>query len=468
MLLSVVIVSYNVKYYLWQCLHSLFRAAEELKHIDERQKPSSGDESSCRDVDFEVFVVDNNSKDDTLKMLEREFPPQNYPQLHILANKDNPGFGRANNQAFRLAKGEYVMCLNPDTFISETLLADCIRFMRSHPDAGCLGVRMLNHNGSFAPESRRSIPTPWASFCKITRLSRLFPKSRVFGRYYLQHLPIDQPAPIEIVSGACMMARRQVVADVGPFDEDFFMYCEDTDLAYRMLKKGYQNYYIPTPILHYKGESTRRNTYSYVNNFYKSIFVFFQKHYNAHISILRVLFNIAVYVLATGSFVSNNLKKARYYLHTTLRPHKTRLLFLCPPENEDVCAQLIKKYGVDVKVAHIYNKVETTSSDSGAESDYSEIKPSAVGASSSALRVENLSVSNASSSLGNISADMLSAFHACVKRYHPDYVVYDTSRMSLRQILDLSYSLPAKSKRPIATFYPQKNIILTNYHIFSL
>lgn len=366
-------------------------------------------------------------------MLETEFKHDAFPQLRIIANKDNPGFGKANNQAFQLAKGEYVMCLNPDTIVSETLLVDCVRFMRSHPDAGCLGVRMLNHNGTFAPESRRSIPTPWASFCKITRLSRLFPKSSVFGRYYLQHLPILEAAPIEIVSGACMMAKRQVVAEVGPFDEDFFMYCEDTDLAYRMLNSGYQNYYIPTPILHYKGESTRRNTYSYVNNFYKSIFIFFKKHYNAHIAVLRVLFNVAVYVLAAGSFVSNNIRKLRYYLKTTLRPHPTRLLFLCPPKDIDTCSRFAQKYNLDIKIANI--STETGNLPTQAEDQY---------------------------------AQMMADIHDEIKKFRPDYVVYDTSALSFRQIMDIAYNMPASSRCSIATFYPHNNLILTNFYIFTL
>lgn len=440
MLLSVIIVSYNVKYYLWQCLHSVFRATEELKNLNETSNGfHKADHSSIdlknqtNDTDFEVFVVDNNSSDGSLSMLETEFTSDIYPQLHIIANKDNPGFGKANNQAFQMAKGEYVLCLNPDTFVSETLLRDCVRFMRSHPDAGCLGVRMLNHNGSFAPESRRSIPTPWASFCKITRLSRLFPKSRLFGRYYLQHLPVNQIAPIEIVSGACMMARRQVVASVGPFDEDFFMYCEDTDLAYRMLKSGYQNYYIPTPILHYKGESTRRNTYSYVNNFYKSIFIFFKKHYNAHIALLRILFNIAVYVLAAGSFVSNNLKKLRYYIHTTLRPHRTRLLFFCPPQQADVCNRFAKKYDLDINVM-----------DCSKEKEENTLK------------------------INSTCADMTEDFHSAVERVRPDYIVYDTSRLSFLQIMNLASHMPAHLRCPIATFYPDKNLILTNFYIFTL
>lgn len=440
MLLSVIIVSYNVKHYLWQCLHSVFRAAEGLndsagglKEPEEQDNSSSASDKSDNDIDYEVFVVDNHSEDGSLSMLEQEFPPNLYPQLHIIASRDNPGFGKANNQAFRQARGEYVLCLNPDTFVSETLLADAIRFMRSHPNAGCLGVRMLNHNGSFAPESRRSVPTPWASFCKITRLSRLFPKSRIFGRYYLQHLPVGEAAPIEIVSGACMMARRQVVEQVGPFDEDFFMYCEDTDLAYRMLKSGHQNYYIPTPILHYKGESTRRNTYSYVNNFYKSIFIFFKKHYNAHIALLRVLFNIAVYVLAAGSFVSNNLRKLNYYLHTTLRPHRTRLLFLGQPKDAGVCQRFARKYDLDVQVA--------------------DLSADGVGCARQSKTV---------------SADMAVALQTAVERVRPDYVVYDTDCFSFRQILDIANNMPANLRCPIATFYPDKNLILTNFYIFAL
>lgn len=399
MQISVIVVSYNVQYYLWQCLRSVFKAAQGLE--------------------AEVIVVDNNSKDGTLDMLAKEFPSRLFPQLHIIANPDNPGFGKANNQAFRLAKGEYVMCLNPDTFINEHLLKDCLDFMQSHPDAGCLGVKMLNADGSFAPESRRSIPTPWASFCKITRLGRLFPKSSIFGRYYLQQLPIDQPARIEIVSGACMIAKRKVVEEVGPFDEDFFMYCEDTDLAYRMLQAGYQNYYLPSQILHYKGESTRSNTYSYVNNFYKSIFIFFKKHYNAHITALRIPFYIAIYLLAAGSFIKRKCVASRYFISSHLFPRKIRLLVLGEYDNwESVKKTFTNKYDLVINTS---------------KNPITDIKQ----------------------------------LECLLSEFRPDYLVFNTQYYSYQSILNLSYLLTKDKRRSIALLYPQINLILTNLFVFN-
>ena len=235
MKLSVVIVNYNVRYYLEQCLLSVEKALCGL----------SG----------EVFVVDNASTDDSVAYLKSRFPWVRY-----IENKENVGFSRANNQAIVQARGEYVLLLNPDTFVGERSLRECMDFMDEHPRAGVCGVGMLKVDGSFAPESRRGIPTPFVAFCKMSGLGALFPKSHLFGRYYMQYLNKQAINPIEIVSGAFMFIRKKALDEVGLLDETFFMYGEDIDLSYRVLKAGYQNYYIPTNILHYKGESTMRST----------------------------------------------------------------------------------------------------------------------------------------------------------------------------------------------------------------
>lgn len=398
MLLSVIIVNYNVKYYVYQCLQSLRRAA--------------------KGIEWEVFVVDNNSNDDSVAYLHECFPKEEFPELRIIANADNPGFGKANNQAFRMAQGEYVLCINPDTFVSEDTLTRCLDFMQDHPDAGCMGVKMLNADGTFAPESRRGVPTPWASFCKITRLSRLFPKTKTFGYYYLQYLPVDEPAKIEIVSGAFMMVKRDVVADVGIFDEDFFMYCEDTDLSYRMLKAGRNNYYLPTQILHYKGESTRRNTYSYVNNFYKAIFIFFKKHFNSHIFLLRILIHIAIYVLAAFSFINRYYRQFVYKIKSRIAPHKPQLLCLVSDKNADIVKTLAVKYSLDITLHN------------SAVADGQQL----------------------ASLFGNVK---------------PDYIVYDTEQYSYGQILKLAHSLPEGHKCSIGTLLPEQQMILTNLFIFT-
>ena len=239
MQLSVIIVNYNVKCYLEQCLHSVRRASEGLQ--------------------VEVFVVDNLSTDGSVAYLRERFP-----EVTFIENTENVGFARANNQAIRLSTGEYVLLLNPDTIVTEHTLADMVRFMNLHPEAGGAGAYMLRTDGTFALESRRGLPTPFVAFCKMSGLASLFPRSRVFGRYYMRYLDEQQSSEIEIISGACMLLRRAALDRVGLLDEDFFMYGEDIDLSYRILKGGYKNYFIPTRMLHYKGESTVKSSYRYV------------------------------------------------------------------------------------------------------------------------------------------------------------------------------------------------------------
>ena len=232
-----------MRYYLEQCLLSV--------------------EKALCGVCGEVFVVDNNSTDDSMPYLKSKFPWVRY-----IENDENVGFSRANNQAIREARGEYVLLLNPDTFIGERSLRECIEFMDKTPQAGMCGVGMLRIDGSFAPESRRGIPTPFVAFCKMSGLGALFPKSRLFGRYYMQYLNKYSINPIEIVSGAFMFIRKAALDKVGLLDETFFMYGEDIDLSYRVLQAGYKNYYLPTQILHYKGESTKHGDIKYVKDNY--------------------------------------------------------------------------------------------------------------------------------------------------------------------------------------------------------
>ncbi|MBR1712322.1 MAG: glycosyltransferase family 2 protein [Alloprevotella sp.] len=265
MKLSVIIVSYNVKHYLAQCLRSVLRATEG--------------------IEAEVFVVDNASEDGTLEHLRRLFPPEAHPQLNIVPSGENLGFGRANNLAVERSSGDYVLFLNPDTIVAEHTLRACLDFAGRHPDLGALGVKMLCDNGTFAYESRRGLPSPWTAFCKMSGLGALFPRSRTFGRYYMRYLDADEPARIDIVSGAFMLVPRAALGKVGLFDEQFFMYGEDVDLSYRLLQGGFQNYYLPVPILHYKGESTRKTSFRYIHNFYHAMLLFFRKHYG-HLTLL--------------------------------------------------------------------------------------------------------------------------------------------------------------------------------------
>ncbi len=257
MKLSVVIVSYNVKYYLEQCLRSLRKA--------------------CCGVEAEVWVVDNASTDGTVGYLRPRFP-----EVKWIENAENMGFSRANNMAILQAAGEYVLLLNPDTIVGETVLTGCLRFLEEHPAVGATGVAMLKDDGGFAWESRRGLPTPFTSFCKMSGLCALFPHSRTFGKYYMRYLDKEKPASIEVISGAFNMLRRSALGKVGLLDEDFFMYGEDIDLSYRLLQAGYENYYLPFQILHYKGESTHKSSFRYVHVFYKAMLTFFDKHYRRH------------------------------------------------------------------------------------------------------------------------------------------------------------------------------------------
>ena len=259
--ISIIIVSYNVKYFLEQCLCSVMEAIEEWSMTGSQWKG-------------EVFVVDNNSADGSIEYLENRFP-----SVQFIANKENAGFSKANNQALKFAKGEYILFLNPDTILPEDFLLRCIQFMKAHPHVGALGARMIDGTGKFLRESKRGFPTPWASFCKLFGLAALFPKSKVFAQYYLGHIDENTSHEVEALSGACMMVRREAIDKTGGFDERFFMYAEDIDLSYQISQLGYKNFYLADlTIIHFKGESTRKDS-QYVKLFYNAMIGFVEKHY---------------------------------------------------------------------------------------------------------------------------------------------------------------------------------------------
>ena len=247
--ITVVIVSYNVRAFLVQCIDSVRKALEVL--------------------DGEMIVVDNCSKDDTVSYLQ-----EHDPEVQLIANQENVGFARANNQAIRQSDSEYVLLLNPDTVVYKNTLRGCLDFMDAHPEAGGAGVRMLTREGNPAPESRRAIPTPWVAMLKMLGFTR---------RYYMSDLPWDEPCQIEVVSGAYCMLRRKALDQIGLLDEDYFMYGEDIDLSYRMIHGGWQNWYLPYDIIHFKGESTQKSSFRYVHVFYQAMLIFFRKHYS-HLS----------------------------------------------------------------------------------------------------------------------------------------------------------------------------------------
>ena len=254
MKLSIVIVSYNVRTFLEQCLQSVRQALEG--------------------IEGEVFVVDNHSDDDSVETVRTK-----YPWVRLIVNDENIGFSRANNIAIREARGEYVLLLNPDTIVEEHTLRQVLDFMDHHPKAGGAGVMMHQGDGSRAPESRRAIPTPWVSCLKMLGFTK---------RYYMSYLSWEEPGRIEVISGAFCFLRRKAIDEVGWLDEDFFMYGEDIDLSYRLLKGGWENWYLPYPITHFKGQSTQKSDFRYVHIFYQAMLIFFRKHYS-HLSVFYAL-----------------------------------------------------------------------------------------------------------------------------------------------------------------------------------
>ncbi len=264
MTLSIIIVNYNVRCFLEQCLFSVLESIRNL----------SAEASEFVDNQSEIIVVDNQSQDGSIAYLQPKFP-----DVRFIANPENTGFGRANNLALALARGKYVLFLNPDTIVPEDCFRICIRWMESHPNAGACGVRMIAGNGEFLKESRRGFPGPWASFYKLSGITSIFPNSKRFAAYYLGHLSENEVAEAAILSGAFLFAQKSILEQIGGFDEQFFMYAEDIDLSYRLKKAGYANYYLPTTtIIHFKGESTRKDI-QYVKLFYRAMIQFSDKHF---------------------------------------------------------------------------------------------------------------------------------------------------------------------------------------------
>ena len=273
--LSIIIVNYNVKYFLEQCIFSV--------------------KNACKTIETEIFVVDNNSVDGSVKMLRDKFP-----EVTIIENKENVGFSKANNQAINLAKGKYILLLNPDTVVEEDTFSKILNFMNSNPEAGGLGVKMIDGKGKFLPESKRGLPTPAVAFYKIFGLSKLFPKSKIFGQYHLSYLDKNKVHEVDILSGAFFLIRKETIKKTGLLDETYFMYGEDIDLSYRILKAGYKNYYFPlTRIIHYKGESTKKSSINYVIAFYNAMIIFARKHFSQkNAKLFTFMINFAIYIRA--------------------------------------------------------------------------------------------------------------------------------------------------------------------------
>ncbi len=284
--LSIVIVNYNVKYFLEQCLHSVLKALTNIKS--------------------EVFVVDNNSVDGSAQLIREKFP-----QINFIENQENVGFSKANNQAIRLAEGKYILLLNPDTIVEENTFSRIIDFMNQNPEAGGLGVKMIDGKGAFLPESKRGLPTPWVAFYKMFGISKLFPKSKKFGKYHLSYLDENEIHEVDVLAGAFMLLRKKTLDEIGLLDETFFMYGEDIDLSYRITLGGYKNYYYPeTTIIHYKGESTKKGSLNYVKVFYNAMIIFARKHFSdGNAKVFSLLIHLAIYFRALLSVIKRAVGK---------------------------------------------------------------------------------------------------------------------------------------------------------------
>lgn len=331
--LSVIIVNYNVKYYLDQCIRSVLRAFEEMN------------------TPAEIIVVDNHSADGSVDYLEQRYPQKLFPMVRFFRSAHNLGFARANNIAIRQSRGEYVLLLNPDTIVGEDALKASVDFMDVHEDAGAVGVRMLGAQGRRAMESRRGLPTPMVSFFKMLGFCNRWPHHRLFGKYYMGYLPWDEPSQIEVVSGAYCMLRRKALDEVGLLDEDFFMYGEDIDLSYRVLKGGYHNYYLPVDILHYKGESTQKSSFRYVHVFYEAMLIFFRKHYSGMTFLLSLPIKTAIYakaLMALVGMLSDRMRKSLGFFAPSAEGAQ-HYVFVGSLEMQDACRDIARRLGLDAE-----------------------------------------------------------------------------------------------------------------------
>ena len=377
--LTIVIVSYNVRHYLEQCIVSAQRAAQG--------------------IDYEIYVVDNASSDDTVSFIHERFGEA----VHLIESQNNLGFSRANNLAIRQSQSEYVLLLNPDTFVAEDALKQVFDFMDQHPKAGGVGVRMHNADGTLAPESRRGLPTPWVSLLKMLGFSR---------RYYLSDLSWDEPGRIDVMSGAFCMLRRETLDKVGLLDADFFMYGEDIDLSYRILKGDYENWYVPADIVHYKGESTSKSSYGYVHVFYQAMLIFFRKHYG-HLSFLVTLpITFAIYFRAFIALMHTLYWRVRQMLGLDRWYADERYCFVGSPTMLAECRQLAMRKGLEASF------VDGSQLDTIAD----QLQPES-------------------------------------------YVVYDTDSISFAQVISHASSMPSSAKMKIGTYTSTSKTIITQHNI---
>lgn len=305
MQLSVIILNYNVRYFLEQCILSVQNALET--------------------IDGEIIVIDNNSEDDSCEMMKKRFP-----KVKLIQNSENLGFPKGNNIGVAQAQGEFICILNPDTVVAEDTFTKVLAFARSllssqlNDSMGIVGCKLIDGTGNFLPESKRGVPTPWVAFTKITALYKLFPRARVFGKYYAQHLKESETGKVDVLVGAFMFMKRDLFLEAGGFDEDCFMYSDDIDLSYRFLQKGKSNYYFhETSVIHYKGESTIKDE-TYMKRFQKAMHFFYKKHYSTN-GLGSLFFTLFMKVgIVFFSFVKMFQGKP-----STIIPPKSYLLYSC-------------------------------------------------------------------------------------------------------------------------------------------
>lgn len=283
--LSVIIINYNVKYFLEQCLCSVRNA--------------------MKNIDGEIIVVDNNSTDGSQVFFQNQFD-----DVLFIWNTTNTGFAKANNQAIRVATGDYLLFLNPDTIIAEDCLEKCMAFIKKNNNQYTLGVKMLDGSGRFLKESKRAFPGPMTSLYKLFGLARLFPRSKTFSNYHLGHLNENQNHEVDVLAGAFIMTPQNILEKVQGFDESFFMYGEDIDFSYRIQKAGFKNFYFAeTSIIHFKGESTKKGSLNYVRMFYKAMSIFVKKHYGgSKAGIFNLLIQVAIRIRAGMAATARFLK----------------------------------------------------------------------------------------------------------------------------------------------------------------
>lgn len=310
--LSVVVVNYNVKEYVANLFASLYRAAEGIS--------------------MEIFLVDNSSVEGSISYLKERYPTVNY-----IRNKENVGFGKANNIAIEKAQGTYTLIINPDTLVSEDTLHSCIAYMKAEPEMGAIGCKILNADGSFAPESKRGFPSIWNSFCKASGLTALFPKSNIFGSYYANNIEENEIGEIQVLSGAFMFFDTALLQKLAGFDERFFMYGEDIDLCKRVYEEGRKIGYLPTTnIIHYKGESAKQNDITYIRSFNQALYLYFQKHFSTgYLSVLKSVVWIAVWLKIVANLLSMVVNR--------LRPLMLDLLLI----NTTLTIGYLLRYGIE-------------------------------------------------------------------------------------------------------------------------